>query len=153
MTQAKRRAVAQKIGRQGELIFEAWATSGHFSASKLQDDFGVDYVCQQMLPAGKATEEVTGLSVFVQVRATSTEKKARIGLSREDVETAIRHSGVFCLAGVHMPTQNVFFRWLDVPLLEEWAAFLRSERETITIRLDTMSQGIDRFSKELVQAS
>lgn len=153
MAQAKRRAVGQKIGRQGELIFEAWATSGHFSASKLQDDFGVDYVCQQMLPAGKATEEVTGLSVFVQVRATSTEKKARIGLSREDVETAIRHSGVFCLAGVHMPTRNVFFRWLDVPLLEEWAAFLRSERETITIRLDTMSQGIDRFSKELVQAS
>lgn len=153
MTKAKRRAVAQKIGRQGELIFEAWATAGHFSASKLQDDFGVDFVCQQMLPAGKATEEVTGLSVFVQVRATSTAKKPRIGMSREDVETALRHAGVFCLAGVHIPTREVFFRWLDIPLLEEWAAFLRSDRETITLRLDAMFKGVERFSKELLLAS
>lgn len=153
MTKAKRRSVAQKIGRQGEIMFEAWATAGHFSANKLQEDFGVDYVCQQMLPAGKSSEEVTGLTVFVQVRATSTVKKPRIGMSREDVETARRQSGVFCLAGVHLPTKGVFFRWLDIPLLEEWAAFLQSDHETITIRLDTMSTSVERFSKELVQVS
>lgn len=153
MTRAKRRSVAQKIGRQGELMFEAWATEGHFSASKLQDDFGVDYVCQQMLPAGKATEEMTGLSVFVQVRATSTGKRPRIGLGREDVETALRHTEVFCLVGVHMPTREVFFRWLDISLLEEWAVFLKSDRKTITLLLDSMSQDVERFSRELVQAS
>src|SRR4051812_17377461 len=130
MTKAKRRSVAQKIGRQGEIMFEAWATAGHFSASKLQDDFGIDYLCQQMLPAGKATEEVTGLSVSVQVRATSSTKKPRIALGREDIETALRHAGVFCLAGVHIPTKEVFFRWLDIPLLEEWVDFLKSGRET-----------------------
>jgi hypothetical protein len=52
-----------------------------------------------------------------------------------------------------MPTREVFFRWLDIPLLKEWAAFLKSDREAITLRLDAMSKGVDRFSRELVQAS
>ncbi|SCK54657.1 protein of unknown function [Variovorax sp. HW608] len=156
MTDAKRRALAQKIGRRGELIFEQWATIGGFSASKLQDDYGVDYVCQQMLPTSKGSEEVTGLSVLVQVRATAIEKSGkppRIGFSREDVETAMRQAGVFCVAAVHMPTSEVRFRWLDIALLEQWASFLKSERDSISMRLDSMSEGADRFSRELVQAS
>ena len=152
MTKAKRRSVGQKIGRQGELAFEAWATSGGFSANKLQEDYGIDYVCQQMRPTEKGSEEVTGLSVYVQVRAT-TGKVPRIGLSREDVETALRQTQVFCIAGVKMPSGDVFFRWLDIPLLEEWVEFLKSDRETITIRLEGMSTGVERFAQELVAGS
>ena len=153
MTNAKRRSVSQKVGRQGELIFEGWANEGHFSANKLENDFGVDFVCQQMLPAGKFTEEVTGLSVFVQVRASSTEKKPRIGFDRVDVETALRHEGVFCLVGVHMTTKQVYYRWLDIPLLQEWVEFLRTDQKTITMRLDTMSTNVIRFSRELTEVS
>jgi hypothetical protein len=152
MTKAKRRSKGQKIGRQGELAFEAWATSGGFSANKLQEDYGVDYACQQMSPTDKGSEEMTGLSVYVQVRAT-TGKVPRIGLSREDVETALRQTQVFCVAGVKMPSGEVSFRWLDIPLLEEWAEFLKSDRETITMRLEGMSAGVERFSAELVAVS
>lgn len=152
-SKAKRRSIAQKIGRQGELIFEAWVTAGNFSANKLQDDYGVDFVCQQLLPTGRGSEEVSGLCAFVQVRATSTVKKPRIGMDREDVETALRQTGVFCLAGVHMPTGQVFFRWLDIPLLEEWAEFLKSDRGSITLRLDRMRTDVDRFSTDLALLS
>ncbi len=153
MTKAKRRSVSQKVGKQGELIFETWATAGNFSANKLDDDFGVDFVCQQMLPVGKSVEEVSGRSVFVQVRASSAEKKPRIGFDRVDVETALRHDGVFCLVGVHMTTKQIYYRWLDIPLLQEWVRFLQTDRKTITMRLDTMSSDVNRFSRELTELS
>ncbi|WP_428503078.1 hypothetical protein [Roseateles sp.] len=153
MTDAKRRAIAQKIGRQGELIFEQWATEGNFSANKLQDDYGIDYLCQQMLPTANGQEEITGLAALVQVRATTAEKAPRIGFDRVDVETALRQSGVFCAAAVALADKQVHFRFLDLALLETWVEFLRSDRQSISMRLDTMRQGIKDFSDELASLS
>lgn len=151
---AKRRAVAQQIGKVGELAFARWAAKGLFTANKVDDDFGVDYICQLLEPTGKSgSQEVTGKSVFVQVKTTTGAGKPRIGINRDDAETALRQDGVFAIAGVNLPSEDVYFRWLDIPLMEELHKFLESDRQTLTMRLDSMSQGVDRFAKELRERS
>lgn len=151
---AKRRARAQQLGKLGELTFAAWATKGHLTANKLEDDFGVDYVCQLLEPVGKkGSQEVTGKSVFVQVRATSGADKPRIGLDRVDAETVLRQRELFALVGVRLATGDVYFRWLDIQFMEELTEFLKSRRETLTMRLDRMSQGAEKFAKELRERS
>jgi len=147
---AKRRAVAQKNGKVGELAFASWASKGPFTANKAEDDFGVDYMCQLLEPAGKSgSQEVSGKSVFVQVKSTSDAVKPRIGINRDDAATALRQAGVFAIAGVHLPSEDVYFRWLDIPFMEELHEFLKSNRKTLTMRLDSMSQGVDSFAKDL----
>jgi hypothetical protein len=114
VTRAKRRYKSQRIGKDGELIFERWATRNHLSANMQFEDFGIDYHCQEFAPVGQKSEEVTGRTLLVQVRATSGDSRARVTLSREDVETALRQEAPYCLIGVHMAVERVHFRFLDV---------------------------------------
>ena len=148
-TRGKRRFKSQRIGREGELLFERWATRNHLSANKLSDDYGVDYHCQELEPISRSSEEVTGRSVLVQVRATSGDSRARISLSREDVETALRHASPYCVAAVHMPSETVHFRFLDVTLAEEWSTFLAGKNESTSLRIDKMEVDRTRFLEEL----
>jgi Domain of unknown function (DUF4365) len=146
---AKRRYKSQRIGRDGELIFERWATKNHLSANKQTEDYGIDYHCQEFAPVGHRSEEVTGRTLLVQVRATSGDSRARITLSREDVETALRHEAPYCLIGVHLPTERVHFRFLDIDLANEWAAFLAGTNDSTSLRVDKMETDPVRFLEEL----
>lgn len=148
-TRAKRRYKSQRIGREGELIFERWATRNHLSANKQPEDYGIDYHCQELAPVGHGSEEVTGRTFLVQVRATSDHRRARITLSREDVETALRHEAPYCLIGVHMPAEKVHFRFLDIDLANEWAAFLAGTNESTSLRVDKMATDPARLLEEL----
>ena len=150
---AKRRFRSQRIGREGELLFETWATGNHLIANKQSEDFGIDYVCQETDPVGTGSEEVTGRTVHVQVRASSGGSRARVVLSREDVETALRQEAPYCLVGVHMKTKTIHFRFLDLGLLGVWTKFLEGKNESISHRLDTMETERARFIKELRRVS
>lgn len=146
---AKRRNKSQRIGRVGELIFERWATGNHLSANKQAEDYGIDYHCQELTPIGRGSEEVTGRTFLVQVRATSGDSRARITLSREDVETALRQEAPYCLIGVHMPVARVHFRFLDIELANEWAAFLAGTNHSTSLRVGKMESDPVRFLEEL----
>ena len=149
VTRAKRRYKSQRIGRDGELIFERWATRNHLSANKQSEDYGIDYHCQEFAPVGQKSEEVTGRTLLVQVRATSGDSRARVTLSREDVETALRQEAPYCLVGVHMPAERVHFRFLDVELANEWAAFLAGTNDSTSIRIDKMETDPAQFLERL----
>lgn len=146
---AKRRYRSQRIGREGELIFERWATKNHLSANKQAEDFGIDYHCQELAPVGNGSEEVTGRSVLIQVRATSGDSRARITMSREDIETALRQETPYCLVGLHMPTEQVHFKFLDVDLAREWSGFLAGTNGSISIRIAKMDTEPAKFLEEL----
>jgi hypothetical protein len=146
---AKRRNKAQRIGKEGELIFERWATRNRLIANKQTEDYGIDYHCQELAPVGRGSEEVTGRSVLVQVRATSGGSRARITLSREDAETAIRHGAPYCLVGVHMPTEQVSFKFLDEDLVETWSTFLNGATQNTSLRIDKMETDPAKFLEEL----
>jgi hypothetical protein len=153
VTRAKRRYKSQRIGKDGELIFERWATRNHLSANKQFEDFGIDYHCQEFAPVGQKSEEVTGRTLLVQVRATSGDSRARVTLSREDVETALRQEALYCLIGVHMAVERVHFRFLDVELANEWAAFLAGTNDSTSIRIDKMETDPGQFLEKLRRVS
>lgn len=152
---AKRRFRNQKLGRDAELLFEAWANSGPFVASKQSEDYGIDYVCREMTPVGSAgtTEETTGLSVAVQVRSTSSSERPRISLGREDAETALRQEGPYCVVGIDTKARSVHFRFLDIETAASWAEFLGTSKSSLGLRLDSMRSGIDAFTAELRRVS
>lgn len=152
---AKRRFRNQKLGRDAELLFEAWANSGPFVANKQSEDYGIDYVCREMTAVGSAgtTEETTGLSVAVQVRSTSSSERPRISLGREDVQTALCQEGPYCVVGIDTKARSVHFRFLDIETAASWAEFLGTKKSSLGLRLDSMRTGIDAFTAELRRVS
>ena len=146
---ATRRSASQKIGRQGELVFEHWAIDCALNPHKVTEDIGIDYYCETLAPAGRGVEESTGTIVAVQVRATSGADRPRVRLDRVDVETALRLTPPYFLAAVASRTQEVFFRVLDIDLLAEWVAFLTSSRKYVTLRLDEMHNDPRAFADKL----
>lgn len=155
MAAAKKRFRNQKLGRGAELLFETWANAGPFVANKQVEDYGIDYVCRELQAIGNkgTTEEATGRTVSVQVRSTSARERPRVSLTREDVETALRQEGPYCIVGIDTGTGTVHFRFLDIEIASNWAEFLRSDRSSITLRLDSMVTGMERFVAELHRVS
>ncbi len=150
---AKRRSLSQKIGRIGELIFAKWATEHGFTANKSDDDFGIDYFCQQLKPFGPRVEEITGVVFAVQARATSRPNRPGIVVERDDVETALRVNAPFCLVAVSLEAEEVWFRFLDTSLLEEWTTFLKSKKKTLTHYVEHMQTGVAAFVQGLERIS
>lgn len=140
-----------KSSADAELLFEAWANAGPFVANKQSEDYGIDYVCRELRAVGSSgtMEETTGASVSVQVRSTTSKERPRISLDREDVETALRQEGPYCIVGVSASTRTVHFRLLDLETAASWARFLQTTRASLSIRLDSMSTGMDTFVAEL----
>jgi hypothetical protein len=150
---AKRRSLSQKLGRTGELIFEKWATEHGFTANKSEDDFGIDFFCQQLRSLSRRIEEITGVVFAVQARATSRPARPCVVLQRDDVETALRVNAPFCLVAVSLDTEGVSFRFLDTTLLEEWTSFLKSEKKTHRHYVERMRVGAAEFARGLERVS
>jgi hypothetical protein len=146
---AKRRSAGQKIGRDGELVFERWANRNGLSVNKSVQDMGIDYFCEHLKPITPGVEEVSGVVVAVQVKATSGKSRPRIRLERTGIETALRLQAPFCLVGVATESDDVGFRFLDEELLEEWSEFLKSTNQFRIQSLDRMQTGIDAFARGL----
>jgi hypothetical protein len=150
---AKRRSLSQKLGRTGELIFAKWATEHGFTTNKSEDDFGIDFFCQQLKPLSRRIEEVTGVVFAVQARATSRPARPCVVLERDDVETALRVNAPFCLVAVLLNTEEISFRFLDTALLEEWTSFLKSDKKTYRHYIERMQSGTTAFVRGLEQVS
>jgi hypothetical protein len=150
---AKRRAVSQKIGRIGELIFEKWATEHGLNAHKCREDLGIDYFCERLRAVTARVEEVTGDVLLVQVRATSRPNRQCVTLARTDIVTALRAKQPFCLVAVSLETEQVWFRFLDRALFDDWTAFLRSKRKFLTHYLTHMQQDAADFAVAFTSVS
>ncbi len=148
---AKRRSVSQKVGRVGQQIFERWATENGLTANESEEDFGIDYFCQQLKPISRRVEEITGVLLSVQVRATSRPSRPGVVVSREDVETALRVRTPFCLVAISLDPEQIWFRFLDEALLEEWTSFLKSNKRSHTHYIQHMHSGAGAFAQALAR--
>jgi hypothetical protein len=153
VNRAKRRDKNQRIGRVGELTFATWATENQLSANKIEEDFGTDYMCEELQAVTATADEITGNNVFCQVRATEGSDVPRIAVTREDVETALRQKTTYCLVGVHEKSKRVFFKFLDEGLLVAWSDFLYGQQKTTSFRLDQMDSDPAFFLAELRRLS
>jgi hypothetical protein len=135
----KRRSLGQRIGEKGEALFAVWATDHHLSPNKVAHDYGVDYFCQIMRPAGtEYVEESTGAILAVQVRSTQGRSRPRVFLTRTDAVDLLRQTHPTCLVAIHAPTPSVHFLFRDESMVAKLQDFLASDRETLSFPLGKM---------------
>jgi hypothetical protein len=146
---AKRRSGSQKVGQVGELIFAAWAVDNGLNPHKSTLDLGIDYFCEHLKRIKPRVEEVTGIVLVTQVRATSRKSRPRVVVDREDVETALRMREPYCLVAVSLESKEVSFRFLDAELFEEWTAFLKSKKKSYSRYIEHMQAGSVEFAQGL----
>lgn len=143
----KRQSSSQRIGTVGERIFQLWASKAGLTADKVAEDFGIDFYCRPVGAAGV----VSGTIIAVQVRSTEAFARKRIELDRSDVLTALGVEIAYCLVGVDIVQERVGFKFLDEQLLAKFHEFLRSERETWSMRFRDLPHGQDMFRDELTR--
>lgn len=147
---SKRRSLGQRIGKKGEKTFEVWATDNNLTTQKVDDeDYGIDFFCQAMEQIKSDVEEITGAVLAAQVRSVEGGRRKRVKLDRCDAETALRMHSPFCLFGVDVGTNEVYFRFLDETFIRDLRDFLSSKTESKSFRLDTMQRDPAIFAKEL----
>jgi hypothetical protein len=106
---------------------------------------------------GAPAAELRGDVVAVQVRSTRGGARQRVTLDRADAETAMRMECPYMLAAVETSSKRVMYRFLDTQFAEELVKFLRTDHETLTLRLDSgfrakdFREALDRNSRPGVQ--
>ena len=123
---AKRRSESQRIGQEGEFVFQRWAARNQLNPHKATLDLGIDFFCERLKPVATRAQEITGVVLVAQVRGTSRKTRPRVRLGRTDVVNALRMQEPYCLFAVSVETSDVWFRFLDESLFDEFTAFLKS---------------------------
>src|ERR1700761_67301 len=92
MTELKQRSFAQRVGTAGENQFRLMADRQHLTvAVKVDEDFGVDFMCQAEQTSGqRSVNSIIPAHFGVCVRA-STAPDGRIKLSRSDASNMLRY--------------------------------------------------------------
>jgi len=131
----KLRAVANKIGDAGEKKFDARAIDYGLIATKVSNDYGIDFVCQiDEQPESPSRSAISGVFVAVSVRATKR-PDGRITLTRADADYVLRSDSVTMVALVHLQPggpEHIYVRVVDEEFRKELAVFLRADNATVS---------------------
>lgn len=146
---AKRRSESQRIGQEGELVFERWAVQHRLNPHKANLDIGIDFFCERLIPVATGAEEIAGVVLVAQVRATTRETRPCVRLGRTDVINALRMQEPYCLFAVSVNTSEIWFRFLDESLLDEFTVFLKSKKQHLLQYLERMQKGTAEFAAGL----
>ena len=146
--QGKKRSVSQRIGQIGEYLFAAWAVEQHLAPQKTTEDVGIDYFCQVLSPHNAVIENVTGAILAVSVRSVGGRRK-RIKLTKEDIENILRTEAPCCLIGVDVDAKTIHYKFLDEELIRHLYEFLRSNNDSMSIRLEEMKSDAAQFDTTL----
>lgn len=148
----KWRTFSQRVGKRGEDAFRPFSSRNGLSATKFEEDLGVDFVCQVEAKREGRKREISGKLVGVCVRSTS-QKTRRIRIDVSDAEAMLAADYPVCLALVEvLPThERVHYRFLDEQFAIELAEFLRSGQATTTFR-PTDGFREDGFEEALTKA-
>jgi hypothetical protein len=154
MDRGKRRSLAQRIGNKGEKHFALWATDRGLSPNKVEDDYGVDYLCQVLRPVRKSSSEEAAGTVFAaQVKATNGKKRPRVTLNREDAVNLLRQANATALIAVGPEEPYVRFLFLDETFIDRLREFLTCANRSISIRLEEMNSDVAEFDQKLAYLS
>lgn len=146
---AKRRSVSQRVGIKGESIFATWAADHNVVANPCPHDFGIDYFCQVLQPAGRGVEELRGDTLAVQIRSVNGGDRPRIVIDKSDAETALRLETPYLLVGIHVEKKRIYFRFLDIKFAQLLAAFIAAPQNALTLRIDGDEFQSTRFREQL----
>jgi hypothetical protein len=98
---AKRRAQANRIGAVGEAAFAHLAAREGLLPTKLQEDVGLDFLCQvDEDPHSRRSSTIAPIVIGVSVRST-TSAKGRIVLDRSDAADLLRADFPVCVVLLH----------------------------------------------------
>ena len=154
VTKLKRRSFAQRVGTAGENQFRLMADRQHLTvAIKVEEDFGVDFMCQAEQTSGrKSVNSMIPAHFGVCVRASSM-ADGRIKLSRADATNMLRYRQplVFVLVHLTEPLARCYYRVLDTEFGYMLSQFLQTSNETLSVTpTDCRSEA--SFRSELIPA-
>lgn len=132
----KRRSLAQRVGTAGENQFRLMADRQHITvAIKVEEDFGVDFICQAEQTSGtKSANPMIPTHFGVCVRASSS-TDGRITFNRADATNMLRYRQPLVFVLVHLiePLAPCYYRMLDPDFGHMLSQFLISSNETLSI--------------------
>jgi Domain of unknown function (DUF4365) len=132
---AKRRSKSQRIGLRGENAFRTAASRTGLVPTKVEEDFGLDFVCAVESPVrGSSTGTIAGLFVGAAVRSSES-KRGRVRFTRKDIEYLLSCQIPVFLVLAHVykvNSEQVYVRLLDTDLALRLAAFLDSDKNEIS---------------------
>jgi hypothetical protein len=136
VTESKQRSFAQRVGTAGENQFRLMADRQHLTvAIKVEEDFGVDFICQAEQTAGaKSANPMIPAHFGVCVRAT-TAATGRIKLDRTDATNMLRYRQPLVFVLVHLiePLAPCYYRILDPDFGLMLSHFLNSSNDTMSV--------------------
>lgn len=136
MTEYKQRSFSQRVGTAGENQFRLMADRQHLVvAAKVEEDFGVDFVCQAEQSAGaRSTNSVIPAHFGVCVRSTGS-VDGRVKLDRSDATNMLRYRQPLVFVLVHLveALAPCYFRFLDPEFGAVLSQFLDSGNETMSL--------------------
>lgn len=131
----KKRTKSQRVGARGENAFRHIASSIGLLPTKVEEDFGIDFLCQVERDSNQAVTDITGTLLGVAVRATSS-RRGRIRLNRDDVETLLNCRFPVMISLVKLgtaPTDDlVYLRLIDGEFAIELAESLSTAVDEIS---------------------
>jgi hypothetical protein len=146
----KKMGVAQKIGDIGELIFEQFAVKNDLIPNKVKRDYGIDYVCQptEYLSAGIRSVRATFLGVNVR---SSAQRRVRAKYTKEDLMQILKSDFPTLLILVDVNNEVVFYRFLDMELLDFFHDEIVQGKQTVTLAPVKMNRNTEELPKFLAQ--
>ena len=141
----------QRIGAKGEKLFSLWSEDRGLASTKADPDYGIDFWCQVLRPAGKKSfEEATGAILAVQVKATEGKTRPRVILDRNDAVNLLRQTHATVLVAVRPSVHAVLFLFIGQTLIDRLNDFLASTAKTHSVRLDEFETDVAEFDRSLM---
>lgn len=131
----KRRTPSQRIGSAGEAAFRYLATQQGLLPTKLEEDFGLDFICQVDEDSTAKTSSTIGpIALGVSVRST-TRRDQRVTLSRADATALLRADFRVSVVLVDQAAQSpkAWFKPLDAAFRDELLTFLSSTKTKMSL--------------------
>ncbi len=132
---AKRRAPANRIGARGEAAFAHLAAQEGLIPTKLQEDVGLDFICQvDEDPHSLQSSTIASGVVGVSVRST-TSTDGRIALDRSDATDLLRADFPVCVILIKEEggSDTPWFMPLDAEFRDRLLTFLASQKASLSV--------------------
>lgn len=126
----KRRSFSQRVGTGGELAFRNFSHRQGLLCTKVEEDFGIDFMCQVDLDhLSRTTSDIASTVVGACVRAT-TSAAGTVYLYPGDAKNLLNSGTALVFVLVHLTSQPgvapVYYRIVDEGMIRELHEFLDS---------------------------
>ena len=134
----KRRSFSQRVGAGGELAFRNLAHRQGLLATKVEEDFGIDFMCQVDLDhLSRKASDIASTVVGACVRATSS-KSGGVFVYPTDAENLLNSGTPLIFILAHLTTERpeeavIYHRLVDEDFIGELHEFLESGNQRMEV--------------------